>query len=447
MQRAVERPRRATQRIVEIEEDDACAASTDGGCDELALRSNGGFEDLVVESFGGEADPSAPIGETTWKPRNVLFVSWRDLANPTAGGSELLVHQLASGMSQRGYHVSLLCGGPVQPKSQYLVTDAGGQYSQYLRVPVHYLRRFRSADLVVEVTNGMPFFSPLWRRGPIICFINHVHTEQWSSRFGPVTAAVGRAIEADVMPWVHRKNLVVTVSESSRASLLGLGIPENRIRMIPQGVAEPPPLVEKRRPPRFVAVGRIVGYKRIDLLLEMWQSVKQQTGGTLTIIGDGPERMQLQSKNVEDVEFTGFISEEEKHRLMTEALVLVHPASWEGWGLVITEAAVRGTPAVGFDVPGVRDAIVDGETGLLAADPESFKRDWVRLAQDQELYRRLREFGMKRSLSYPVSATVNKFESIAAEAVQRHYERSATARYRAKFFKDSPCQSEAASNP
>jgi glycosyltransferase involved in cell wall biosynthesis len=179
----------------------------------------------------------------------------------------------------------------------------------------------------------------------------------------------------------------------------------------------------------------------------MWQSVKQQTGGTLTIIGDGPERMQLQSKNVEDVEFTGFISEEEKHRLMAEALVLVHPASWEGWGLVITEAAVRGTPAVGFDVPGVRDAIVDGETGLLAADPESFKRNWVRLVQDQELYRRLREFGMKRSLSYPVSATVSTFESIAAEAVQRHYEQSATGRYRAKFFDDSPCQSEAANNP
>lgn len=204
--------------------------------------------------------------------------------------------------------------------------------------------------------------------------------------------------------------------------------------MIPQGVAEPPPLVEKSRLPRFVAVGRLVGYKRIDLLLEMWESVKQQTGGTLTIIGDGPDRERLERKKVEGVEFTGFISEAEKHRLMSEARLLLHPASWEGWGLVITEAAVRGTPSVGFDVPGVRDAIVDYETGLLATDPESFKKHWIRLAQDDDLHRQLREAGIKRSLSAPLKATVDAFERVAAEAVLRCYAQSSCGRYRARLY-------------
>jgi len=378
-------------------------------------------------------EAEAPFEGAAW-PRRILFVSWRDLANPTAGGSELLVHQLASGLGERGYEVSLLCGGPVAPKTSYLVSDAGGQYSQYLRVPLQYLRSFRSADLVVEICNGMPFLAPLWRRGPVLCLVNHVHTELWSSRFGPLTAGLGRAIEADVMPRVHRKNLIVTVSESSRSSLLGIGVPEDRIRVIPQGVAEPPPLVDKTWPPRFVAVGRIVGYKRIDLLLEMWRSVKQHTGGTLTIIGDGPEREGLESLNAEDVEFTGFVSEAEKHRLMSEAWLLLHPASWEGWGLVITEAALRGTPSVGFDVPGVRDAIVDGETGFLATDPESFKRHWIRLTKEKDLHQKLREIGMKRSLSYPIKESVNAFELVAAEAVTRHHAQSATGRHRAKLF-------------
>jgi glycosyltransferase involved in cell wall biosynthesis len=368
------------------------------------------------------------------RPRSILFVSWRDLANPMAGGSELLVHQLASGLAQRDYNVSVLCGGPVEPNSLYRVADSGGQYSQYVRVPFHYLRSFRSADLVVEVCNGMPFLAPLWRRGPILCLVNHVHTEQWSSRFGPLLAACGRTIESDVMPRVHRRNLFVTVSESSRKSLMGIGIPKERIRMIPEGVAEPPPLVEKSRLPRFVAVGRLVGYKRIDLLLEMWESVKQQTGGMLTIIGDGPDRERLERKKVQGVEFTGYISEAEKHRLMSEARLLLHPASWEGWGLVITEAAVRGTPSVGFDVPGVRDAIVDCETGLLATDPESFKKHWIRLAQDDELHRQLREAGIKRSLSAPVKATVNAFERVAAEAVLRCYAQSPSGRYRARLY-------------
>ena len=388
--------------------------------------------DLLIEP---ELPESPVVGKKTARPlRSVLFVSWRDLANPMAGGSELLIDQLASGLAERGYDVSLLCGGPIEPKILYRATNSGGRYSQYLRVPVHYLRSFRSADLVVEVCNGMPFLTPLWRRGPILCLVNHVHTELWRARFGPLVAAFGRTIESDLMPRVHRRNLFVTVSESSRSSLLGIGIANEQIRMIPQAVAEPPPLVEKSQPPRFVAVGRLVGYKRIDLLLDMWESVKQHTGGTLTIIGDGPDRERLEGMKVEDVEFTGFVSEAEKHRLMSEARVLLHPAAWEGWGLVITEAAVRGTPAVGFDVPGVRDAIVDFETGLLASDLPSFKRHWIRLAQDEDLYRHCREIGIKRSLSYPVKATVNEFEGIAAEAVLRRYEQSITGRYRARRY-------------
>src|ERR1700728_3567817 len=43
--------------------------------------------------------------------RRVLFVAWRDLASPRAGGSEVLVDELASGLTQRGYQVTLLCGG------------------------------------------------------------------------------------------------------------------------------------------------------------------------------------------------------------------------------------------------------------------------------------------------------------------------------------------------
>jgi glycosyltransferase involved in cell wall biosynthesis len=399
--------------------------------DELPRTS---VDQLAYEADGSEANFDGGV-----RPRSVLFVSWRDLANPLAGGSELLIHQMAAGLVQRGCDVSLLCGGPVEQNSLYRVQNSGGQYSQYLRAPVHYLRTFRSADLVVEVCNGMPFMAPLWRRGPTLCMVMHVHGEQWSSRFGPLVAACGRFVESDVMPRVHRKNLVVTISESSQLALMGIGIPQENIRVIPHGVAEPPPLMDKSPLPRFVAVGRLVGYKRIDLLMEMWESVRQQTGGVLTIIGDGPDRERLESMRVDGVEFTGYVSEAEKHRLMSEARILLHPASWEGWGLVITEAAVRGTPAIGFDVAGVRDAIVDSETGLLATDSETFKRHWIRLAQDNELYERFREAGIKRALSHPVNASVNEFERIAAEAMVRHYARSSNGRIRATSDEKPAC--------
>ena len=387
-----------------------------GGSQGGAARENGsGSPDLArPEDSQGCPRPDGVL------PGSILFVSWRDLPNPMAGGSELLVDELARGLSQRGIDVSLLCGGRIEERVLYRTVRSGGTYSQYLRVPIKYLRSFRSTDLVVEVCNGMPFLAPLWRRGPTLCLVNHVHTELWRGRFDPVVAAFGRVMESRVMPRVHRHNLIVTVSPSTTASLGDLGVEHERIRQIPEGVAEPPRLHAKAQDPVFVAVGRMVGYKRIDLLLRVWKSVRPIVGGRVVIVGEGPERASLTSMGVEGVEFTGYVSEAEKHRLLCEAWVLLHPASWEGWGLVITEAGIRGTPAVGFDVPGVRDAIRPGETGLIATTEEEFAAQWILLAQTPALRSALGESARKWALSTPWSATVDAFTEVASEAMARH---------------------------
>ncbi|MDQ3306377.1 MAG: hypothetical protein M3535_10470 [Actinomycetota bacterium] len=71
----------------------------------------------------------------------ILFLAWRDLANPLAGGSEVLVDNLARGLQGRGHQVSLMCAAPVEPRP-YPVHANGGRHAQYLRAPFAYLRRF-----------------------------------------------------------------------------------------------------------------------------------------------------------------------------------------------------------------------------------------------------------------------------------------------------------------
>jgi hypothetical protein len=107
--------------------------------------------------------------------QSILFVAWRDLANRQAGGSEVLVDRLASGVLARGHRVTLLCGGQVAERP-YRVVRNGGTYTQFLRAPLAYLRHFRSYDLIVEVCNGMPFLAPLWSQRPVLCLVNHMHT-------------------------------------------------------------------------------------------------------------------------------------------------------------------------------------------------------------------------------------------------------------------------------
>jgi glycosyltransferase involved in cell wall biosynthesis len=350
--------------------------------------------------------------------RRLLFVAWRDLANRRAGGSEVLVDRLATGMMARGDQVSLLCGGP-SAERMYEVIRSGGTYGQFLRAPLVYWRRLRDSDLVVEVCNGMPFFTPVWSGQPKICLVNHVHTELWRMMFPRPVAAMGQFAESRVMPWVHRNNLFLTVSNSTADALREIGVSDERIRQICNGVVQPDPLTPRSPEPLFLALGRLTEYKRIDLLLKLWERVRNVVGGKLVIAGDGPERPRLEALAGPDVVFTGRVSEEEKHRLLCSAWLLLHPALIEGWGIVITEAAIRGTPAIGFDVPGLRDSVINGQTGLLVKTEGQFASCWASLALDRQRAEAMGLAARDRAERLHWSAAVDGFAQVADEALDR----------------------------
>jgi glycosyltransferase involved in cell wall biosynthesis len=360
---------------------------------------------------------TGPLGVGA-RSKNILFIAWRDLANRRAGGSEVLVDRLASGMLARGHRVTLLCGGPVAERP-YRVVRNGGTYSQFLRAPLAYLRNFRNADLIVEVCNGMPYLSPLWCRRPVLCLVNHVHTDLWSMRFRPPVSTIGRNIERVVMPWVHRRNLFLTVSTSTAEALQQMGVDEGRIRQICNGVEEPDPPAPRSPEPLFLAIGRLTDYKRLDLLLRLWDRVRHVVGGKLVIAGDGPERPRLEALAGPGVVFTGRVSEQEKHRLLCSAWLLMHPALIEGWGIVVAEAAIRGTPAVAFDVPGLRDSVLHGQTGMLVQTEGQFASAWASLAINQRRREQLGRAARTRALRLHWSAAVEGFAEVADEAIKR----------------------------
>jgi glycosyltransferase involved in cell wall biosynthesis len=350
--------------------------------------------------------------------RDIVFIAWRDLANPDAGGSELLVDRLARGLSARGDRVTLLCGGPVGGRP-YQVRRSGGTYSQFVRAPAVFARHLSDCDLVVEVCNGMPYLAPLWTRRPVVCLVNHVHTELWRLRFPRPVATVGRLTESVVMPLVHRRNLFLTVSASTSAGLQEIGVDPDRIRLICNGVEPAPPPAPRSPEPLFLALGRLAEYKRIDLLLRLWDRVRQVVGGKLVIAGDGQERDRLHALAGPDVVFTGRVSEEEKHRLLSSAWLLLHPARIEGWGLVVAEAAVRGTPAIGFAVPGLLDSVVHNRTGMLVRTEGEFATAWASLAIDDRTRHAMGVAARERALQLHWSAAVEGFSLVADEAIDR----------------------------
>ncbi|MFD5397945.1 glycosyltransferase family 4 protein [Streptomyces sp. NPDC127097] len=371
---------------------------------------------------------SGPPGSGPPLPRRIVFLARRDLGNPAAGGSELLVDRIAEGLAAHGHQVTLLCGGPAPPELPapvepggaptrgYRVVSAGGDADHFLRVPRQLARRVGPCDLLVEVCNGMPYLAPLWHRGPTLCLVNHVHTDLWRLRCPGPAARLGRRLEHWALAGAHRRDLMVAVSGSTASALRGLGVDAGRIRLVYNGVAEPGPLAPKAPEPLFLAMGRLVEYKRIDLLLRLWERVRPVTGGRLVIVGDGPERARLAALAGPGVTFTGHVSEERKHQLLCSAWLLLHPSLVEGWGLVVMEAAARRTPAVGFDIPGLRDSVEDGTTGLLARGESAFAAHWCTLALSARRRDTLGRAAERRAARFRWSNTVRSFRAVAAEA-------------------------------
>ncbi|MDO9357197.1 MAG: glycosyltransferase family 4 protein [Solirubrobacteraceae bacterium] len=365
----------------------------------------------VVGARPAAARPSLRIG----------FVAWRDLAHPQAGGSEVVVDRYLRGLQQRGHHVQLMCGGPAGLRP-YEVHELGGTYAQYLRAPITHAKKFRDVDVLVDVQNGIPFFSPLWRRKPSICLVHHVHTEQWGMTFPAPVAAVGRTLEGTLMPLAYRRRPYVAVSPGTAEELAKLGIPEGQISVVTNGVELASPTAPRSEEPMFLALGRLVPHKRIDLLLKLWEQVRPHTGGRLVIAGDGPMLPALREQAGEGVELLGSVSESTKADLLSQAWLLTHPASHEGWGMVVLEAAMMRTPTLAFDVPGVRDTVCHSRTGWLMGDTAGFADQWITAAHDASLRERVGVEARSWAEGFTWDRSIDRLERLLLEAAGRGVE-------------------------
>jgi glycosyltransferase involved in cell wall biosynthesis len=379
----------------------------------------------------------------------VVILSWRDLANPLAGGAEVMFDRVMRELAERGIDVTLLCGGPAATRD-YKVVAAGGTYSQYLVIPFVCATRFRDADIVIDTENGFPYFSPVWRRRPSLCVVHHIHTDQWETRFPRPVAAICRSIELRLMPRIYRNKSFVAISQSTAASLREIGIDDKRICVIEPGVdlpTGPPP--KKAAEPLYLSLNRLVPHKRVDLLLRAWELVSERVAGRLVIAGDGPELNNLRdlASRIPRTEVVGRVTEEEKSRLMGEAWLLVTSSNHEGWGMSVLEAAALGTPTLAVDAPGIRDAIEDGITGTLVRAErhllESALADaWVDLASDSSTRTKMgaaaRERSARFSWQYVAEQWVEVLEGILRETS------TGSPRRRRRLKRVDPSQTEVA---
>jgi glycosyltransferase involved in cell wall biosynthesis len=283
---------------------------------------------------------------------------------------------------RRGHDVTALVsswpGAPARETVDGIdVYRTGSRYTFALAAPYHARRALpgRAFDIVVEDLNKVPLFSPLWLEGaPLVLLVHHLFGAT-AFREAPLPVAAATWLLERPLGRVYRGVPVQAVSHSTAEDLVRRGLREQDITVIHNGVDtdvfRPDPAGTRFAEPTLLYLGRLQRYKRVDLVLRAVALLAARgVAVRLLVAGKGSARAGLERLRdrlglERQVSFLGFVDDAEKLRLLRNAWVHVFTSPREGWGISNLEAAACGTPTVASDAPGLRDSVVDGETGFL----------------------------------------------------------------------------------
>jgi glycosyltransferase involved in cell wall biosynthesis len=181
---------------------------------------------------------------------------------------------------------------------------------------------------------------------------------------------------------LHRFDKVVCVSEYMRRDVAARGFPEGKLMTIYNGVEIPE--VQCSDGDFILSLGRIVRLKGLDTLIR----AMARTDCQLKICGEGPERKNLEKLShrmglTDRIDFMGWLSEEEKLRMLCDCRMFVIPSVHEAYGMVAAEAMSYGKPVIASDTGGLPEVVGDAGVLFPVGDEERLAQEIGSLDRDQ----------------------------------------------------------------
>jgi len=218
-----------------------------------------------------------------------------------------------------------------------------------------------------------------------------------------------------------------TVSEQTREDLKLNKI--TNVHVIPNGVD----IQEYDRDAAFlpnkqvVYLGRLVNYKNLEVVIEAMRNVaKQSPESRLMIVGDGPHRAILEELTDDyglenQIIFTGFVTHEEKVRVLHESAFLVLPSIAEGFGVVVAEAFACARPALVSKVAPLTELVTDGVDGICLPPFDSglWSQAILGLLNDPARSTAMGQNGLLKTERYSLKKTVDGLERLYREVILR----------------------------
>ena len=300
----------------------------------------------------------------------ILHLVYDHMHNPwVGGGGAVRVYELCRRLASADHEVTVVSGrfpgadDYHEGNLRYVFVGTPGNYLastfSYAFKAAAFVRKWGgNFDIIVEdFAPWNPLFSSLLTARPVVLHVNHREGAGILRRWW-ILGIPFYLIEK----WYPRLFRNVTaLSEETRRKI---NVPSAFI--VPAGINGPGPGREAARGKGneetfMLYVGRLhIRNKGLDVLLSAMKSIE----GRLVLAGRGRDENRLKQMarglGLSNVEFPGFVSEEGKIALLKADCIFVLPSRFEGWGIVVLEAAVCGRPVVVSDIPELRYAVDAG---------------------------------------------------------------------------------------
>lgn len=353
----------------------------------------------------------------------IIWFSWKDVKNPLAGGAEVVGNELCKRLVEDGHEVVFLTARYKKVKSQkpikskkeeiidgYKVIRVGNRFTVYWETYKYYKKNLQGwADVVIDEINTIPFFAKFYIKNEdikVFLFVHQLCREIWFYQMFLPFNVIGYLLEP-VYLWVLRRSEVITVSNSTKKDLEKYGFRKKNINIISEGInIEPLKKLEsideiKYEKPTILSLGTVRAMKRTRDIVEAFEIAKETMPELQLIVAGnasdkyGKKTLEYvkQSKYTKDIKIYGHVDLVKKKELMQKSHLIAVTSVKEGWGLIVTEANSQGTPAVVYDVDGLRDSVKHNKTGFVCNEnnPNNLSENMVNLLRNRNEYSKLRK--------------------------------------------------------
>lgn len=310
----------------------------------------------------------------------ILVINWQCIRNPYGGGAEVHFHEIFSRIAQMGHTVVLLACH-FEGASQYEIIDGVEIYrvgnrslfNFYVPKNIVKLDKKYNFDIIIDDINKIPFYTPLYVKKPILAISHHFFGKS-IFREASIPAGLYVIVSEYLMKFVYRKTPFSVVSQSTLEEFIRKGYNKKYFTVIYNAIDHhrfPFEIGEKESCPTVTYFGRLKKYKSVDHLIIAFEKVKKNIpNAKLFILGRGDFQTHLENLAKKlgvynDTCFFGYVSEEDKVRLLSRSWCVVNTSMKEGWGITNIEANAAGTPVISANSPGLRDSVAVGKSGLL----------------------------------------------------------------------------------